>query len=79
MRAYFYSVSRASSRLINSIIGGYSGETLSGRAWRTKNTTMINIFDSVWFLLGDGKEHCFRSYMMDVLGSDHPLRGIKDF
>jgi hypothetical protein len=79
MRAYLYSVSRASSRLINAIIGGYSGETLSGRAWRTKNVTMIKVFDSVWYLLGDGEEHCLRSYIMDVLGGDHPSYGNQEF
>lgn len=78
MRDYLYSVTRASSRLINSILGGYSGETVSGRAWRTKTYWAVNILDYVWYLLGDGKDHCYRSYLLDKHCMDKPKKEIKD-
>lgn len=72
MKAYLYGVSRAMSRLLNTIIGGYSGETISGRCWRTNIYPAVMIIDYVWYLLGDGKDHCFRSYILDRDGGDHP-------
>jgi hypothetical protein len=77
MRDYLYSVSRAFSRLINSIFGGYSGETISGRAWRTNIYWMISLLDCVWYLLGDGRDHCYKSYLLDKHCMDKPKKEKK--
>lgn len=78
MRAYFYSVLRAVSRLLNAIIGGWSGETISGRAWRERIHWLVFLLDSVWAVLGDGEGHCRRSYLLDVSNADYPLPGRSD-
>ena len=78
MRAYVYSVTRATSRLLNAIIGGWSGETLSGRAWREGIHWLAFLLDSVWAVLGDGEGHCRRSYELDVSKGDYPAFGRGD-
>lgn len=72
MRAYFYSVLRAASRLINASIGGWSGETISGRAWREKHWWAVGVLDTAWEWLGDGPLHCARSYRLDRTKADYP-------
>ena len=72
MMAYIYSVTRAVSRLLNAIIGGWSGETLSGRAWREKHWWAVDMLDTVWLWLGDDPAHCLRSFYMDRENTDYP-------
>jgi len=72
VKEYIYSVIRAMSRLINAISGGYSGEAVSGRAWRTDTRWMIRVLDCIWFMLGDGRYHCYRSYLLDKNCVDKP-------
>ena len=72
MRAYIYSVTRAVSRLLNAMIGGWSGETLSGRAWREMHWWAVNVLDQVWEWLGDGPGHCLRSHALDKNNDDYP-------
>jgi hypothetical protein len=72
MQAYIYSVMRAFSRLINAVIGGWSGETISGRAWRENIKWLVIVLDTVWEWLGDGKNHCKRSWILDKEQQDYP-------
>lgn len=74
MRAYFYSVLRAASRLINASIGGWSGETISGRAWREDIEWLVAVLDTIWWVLGDGEGHCREAYVLDYTRADYPSK-----
>jgi hypothetical protein len=50
--------------LINTIFGGYPGETMSGRTWRLRNCQPYKTIRPVidWLFSFWGPDHCQRSY-----------------
>ena len=75
IRRYVFSVTRSLSRLINASIGGWSGETLSGRAYREDISWLKYVLDKVWFLIDAEENHCRDCYLLDAMHSDYPEQG----
>ena len=66
---YFFNIAIAFDFLINAIIGGYAGETISARAWREKRTYLIKFLDSVFFW---DKDHCEETFKWQLDRMDLP-------
>lgn len=76
VRRYLFSVTRAFSRLLNASIGGWSGETLSGRAFREDIGWLRYLLDTVWFYIDSEENHCLECYLLDVSHGDYPERTL---
>jgi len=59
----------AFDRLINTILGGWCGETLSSRLYREQWTGFETIVNTLFFWQD---RHCFRSYLWDKHNKDFP-------
>lgn len=76
VRRYLFSVARSLSRLINASIGGWSGETLSGRAYRENITWLKYVLDKAWFLIDAEEHHCRDCYLLDKSHGDYPEQAV---
>lgn len=71
---YWLAIKVAISRLLNAILGGYSGEMFSARAYRLRNKSLFwgitkEILDSVfWWQL----DHCLGCYEFEKARTDKP-------
>jgi hypothetical protein len=71
---YYLAIRVAISRLLNATLCGYSGEMLSARAYRMRNTSlfwgvMMEVLDSVfWWQL----DHCRGCYEFEKARTDKP-------
>ncbi|GHT26804.1 hypothetical protein FACS18942_04930 [Planctomycetales bacterium] len=65
---YIKNLMIAFDRLINSIFGGWCGETLSSRAYRRK-WKLRYVIDLLFFWQN---EHCYESYLWDKFNKDFP-------
>ncbi len=61
---YFLRLLIAIDQLCNTILGGQPDETISARAWRTRNTLLIHIIDTIfWF----DPRHCETSFESETI------------
>jgi hypothetical protein len=62
---YLNNLLRVGSRFLNTLIGGYPTETLSGRCWYEKRIFWVWFLDSIW-----GKNHCYDTWLVDFYHKD---------
>jgi hypothetical protein len=67
---WFTSILVASSRLLNTVLGGYSGEMLSSRLYREGWHSPVKLLDKVFFWQ---TEHCRSCYEWEQDGIDRPF------
>jgi hypothetical protein len=71
MKQYIGGILEACSQFVNAMLGGYSDEMLSARAWRVQCVWLVAVLDIV---LGHG--HCERMYRWEFeRKSQHPHYG----
>lgn len=71
--AWFVGITVAISRLVNAILGGWSGEMLSARAWRNRRNefwgVVVITLDACFFWQVD---HCQQCYQWERNNADRP-------
>lgn len=69
MKFYKENVLAAISRLINAMLGGYSGEMLSSRVHRERIFWAIIILDTIFFW---DPNHCYNVFIYELENNDRP-------
>lgn len=73
MRNYWARVGTIISQALNVILfNGHPDESLSARAYRSKNQTLIRFIDTVFFW---EPNHCFNAFVTDVDRAQELLAG----
>ena len=72
MKRYFYNVLIAFDQLVNAVFCGYPDETLSARSWREQRRYAIYWIDLLFWVIGQGKDHCKLSYQHEMERKDLP-------
>jgi hypothetical protein len=72
--SFVTSILTASSRLMNVILGGWSGEMFSARAYRLRDTSpfwlfMVCLLDTIFFW---EDRHCYHTFLFELNKKDRP-------